>query len=142
MTRLTIREATRLLSVAFGVLCCLVAVVVALSLSRLRAESGVVKFETEIYRGVERNYAYVLWGDRVVLRPEPSNWPSPPREGASVTVLVGNRKSGMLKSAPALWRAWRWAVGFGAIGSGLCAVGLFVLRRQSSSHEIRNAQVG
>ena len=147
MTYITIREAVRLLSVAVGVCCCAVAGIITVRLSLLRSEPGVVGFGSTINRGVETNYAYVVWGRSgtgggIVAHPEPGDWSSPPREGDTVTVLVGpgGAKNAMLKSSRALWRVCRWAVAFGVIGVVLIVTGLVIIPRRFQSHEIHAAQ--
>jgi hypothetical protein len=138
----TLREALRLLLVAIGVVCCVVAGVVAVCLACSRSLPGVVETGSKLYRGEATNYAYVRWGyDRsggIILHPEAGDWPSTPKAGDSVRVpdvpLIGP-KGGILRSTGALWRVFGWAVVAGASGTVLVVTGLFVVRDRSSRHE-------
>jgi hypothetical protein len=139
MTGLTFRESTRLLLVAAGVICCVVASMIGFGLLRAREMPGVVRIGSTLYRGEPTNYVYVLCDHGTVVHPQPGDWSSAPREGDRVTVLFDSpigEKGTLLKSHHALWRAWRWVLGFGTVGLLLSGAGLFILRQQLSSHEI------
>ena len=143
MTDLTFRELARLLLVATGVVCCVVASIIGFGLLTAREMPGVVKIGSTLYRGEPTNYVYVLCDHGAVVYPHPGDWSSAPREGDRVTVLFDSPvgyKGTLLKSNRALWRAWRWVIGFGTVGLLLSGAGLFILRRQLWSHEIRTLQ--
>jgi hypothetical protein len=131
-----VRDAIRLLSVAAGIVCAGVAGIIAAGFLFYRTEPGVVRFGSRIDRGVETNFPYVVWGQSnhrggIATHPEADDWTSPPKEGDSVTVLIGPwspPKSAMLNSSHALWKVCRWAVGFGAVGIILIVNGLFIVR--------------
>ena len=141
------REAIRLLLVAVGVLCCLVGFMPVLGLLCSEAVPGRVRVASKLYHGEETNYAYVLVGSvdgkgGAIVNPEPGDWPSPPKDGDSVTVLFGGggEKGAMLKSSRAFWRVWGWAVEVGSVGIALVVTGLFVFRYQPPPYIIKSAQ--
>ena len=136
MTHITIRETIRLLTVALGVLCVLVAVVSSSSLLCARTEQGVVEFHSTLIRGEPTNLAIVVWGSGVVLRLEPGDLPLPPKAGDPVTVLAIG-KAGTLKSGRSFWRAWMWTGGFAAAGVTLVVGGVYALRHQPSPEDSR-----
>jgi hypothetical protein len=138
MTQLTVREVTRMLLLTFGALCCAVGSIIAVSLLCAPTEPGVVKMASTFYHGEPTNYPYVLWRERVVLSPEPEDWPSVPKAGGQVAVLAYG-KGGTLKSSHALWRVWRPAAGFGTAGLVLLFSGLCIIRRRPVSQEIHAA---
>jgi hypothetical protein len=88
MTRISIREATRLLMVAFGVVCALIAVLIALPLLLARSEHGVVEFHSTLIRGEQTNLPLVVWRSGIVLHLESGDISPPPKAGDSVTVLA------------------------------------------------------
>src|SRR2546430_8378908 len=107
MTRMTIREMSRLLLVAFGVVFLLIAIVTALPLLCARTEHGVVEFHSTVIRGEPTNLALVVWGSGMVLHLEPGDLSPPPKAGDSVTVLAIG-KTGMLNSGRSFRRTWAW----------------------------------
>jgi|SRR2546421_5562294 len=135
MTHITIRETTRLLMLAFGVLFALVAVVSGFSLVCAQTEHGVVEFHSTLVRGEPINVAIVVWGNGVVLWLEPGDLPVRPTAGDTITVLAIG-KGGMLKSGRSFWKAWKWTGSFAMAGVALIIGGMYVLRHQPSPHEI------
>ena len=133
MTRITIWETTRLLMVAFGVVCALLAIIIAMPLLSARKEQGVIKFHSTLVRGEPTNLAYVDWG--VALWLEPGDLPSAPKEGDSVTVLAIG-KTGMLRSGRSFWRTWMLIGGLAATAVALIIGGWYFLRRQPLPHEL------
>jgi hypothetical protein len=129
------REAIRLFLVAVGVICSTIGIIFAVVLLSARAEPGVVKTDSTLYRGEPTNYLYVLWGSGVVLHPEPGDLPDGAKEGDKVTVLAYG-KGGTLYSGRSLWRVWRGAAGFAAVGTVLLFGGLCVLRRRDTPSEV------
>ena len=127
MTHITMREATRLLFVACGVLSAAVSIISAMSLLCARSEPGVVKFYSELHRGEPTNVAYIVWGTGMHLRLESGDRPTPPKAGDNASVLVFG-KAGTLKFGRAFWRAWTWILSFGVIGVVLLISGLFIMR--------------
>ena len=140
---MNLREPIRLLLVASGTVACILAVVVALCLALFRTSPGVVKFHSVLYRGEPTNVACVVWGDGVWLHPRPNDWSSAPKEGDVVSVWQGPGapKTGILRTPGSVWRAWCWAVGFGASGIALVAGGLFLVRYKPSPHEPKIAEL-
>jgi|ERR1051326_2613143 hypothetical protein len=135
MGRTTIREAIRLLMVAFGVVCALIAVLVTLPLLLARSESGTVEFHSTLVRGEVTNLPIVVWGGGVALRLDPGDISPSPKAGDLVTVLVIG-KGGTLKYGRSYWSTLTWAGGFAAVGFALIIGGLYVLRHHPTPHEI------
>jgi hypothetical protein len=139
MIHITIREATRLLFVAFGVLCLLAAIISSLSMLCARTEQGVIRIYSTLQRGEPTNVAEVVWGSGVHLRLEDGDLRTPPKEGDSATV-VAIGKAGTLRRGRSFWRAWMWTGAFAATGAAFIIGGLYIVRRQPLSHEIGVAQ--
>ena len=134
---MTIREMTRLLLVGFGVVCALIALIIAMTLLCARTEQGVIRFQSMLVHGEPTNLPYADWG--VVLWLESGDLSSQPKAGDSVTVLALG-KTGLLKYGRSFWRAWTFAGGFAASGLSLVICGLYVLRPRPSPHEVGTAQ--
>src|SRR2546423_4898625 len=139
MTRLTIREMRRLLMVALGVVCVLIAIVTALRLLCARTEHGVVEFHSTLIRGEPTNLALVVWGSGIVLHLESGDLSPLPKAGDSVTVLAIG-KTGMLNSGRAFRRAWTWTRGVAVVGIALIISGLLAVRHQPTPHEVSITQ--
>jgi hypothetical protein len=127
--------------VAVGVVCCVVAVFVAVCLFCSRSLPGIVEIDSA-------NHVYVEWGygepRGIILHPDAGDWPSTPKVGDSVRVLnvpLIGPKGGMLRSRGAFWRVFGWAVASGAGGTVLVVAGLFVIRQRSSSDAPQLASV-
>jgi hypothetical protein len=136
---MTPREAIRLLLVAVGVICSAIGVIFAVVLLSARIEPGVVKTYPTLYRGEPTNCLCVLWGSGVVLHPDPGELPPSAKEGDRVTVLAYG-KGGTLHSGRSLWRVWRGAAAFAAVGAVLLVGGLYTLRRRDTPNELRVPQ--
>jgi hypothetical protein len=132
MTHITMREATRLLLVAFGLLCTLAALISSLSLLCARAERGEIRIYSTFARGEPTNVVDVVWGSGVHSRLEHGDLPAPPKAGGSVAVLAVG-KAGTLKWGRSFWRVWMWAGASAATGAALIVSGLYITRRQPSS---------
>ena len=135
MMHVTIRPARRLLTIAFGVVCALIGVLIALPLLLARTESGRVELHSTLERGEYTNLAMVVWGSGVVLHLEPEDILPPPKAGDSVRVLVFG-KGGTLKYGRSYWSSLTWAGGFAAAGVALIIGGFHVLRHHPTPNEI------
>src|SRR5262252_9920425 len=107
MTRMTIRETTRLLMVAFGTVCALIAAFITVPLLVAHSEPGTVEFHPTLVRGEQTNLPIVIWGSGVVLHLESGDISPPPKAGDSVTVLAYG-KGGTMKYGRSYWSALTW----------------------------------
>jgi hypothetical protein len=127
LTKSILREATRLLLLWLGCYYLTAGGISALALLFVRTQPGVVPPPS--LSGQQTNW-FVVWGGGVVFLPQPGDWNSVPKVGDHVAVLPWPAP-GTLKTGHALWRVWKQAACFAAVGAVLL-VGYYALKRQST----------